>query len=137
MERPGAFLEGCAGRDDVSTAELVLFELYPSLRNPAVVERPLDSGEAAEVCQGLRRNPRWALVENAPVMEKVWAFAARPGVARRSVFDARISFTLLHHGVRRFATRNVADFEAFDFEAVWNPLTDLEPSGLEADLEAE
>jgi len=117
-----AFLEGCAARTDVAICELVLVELYQLLRNPAVVERPLDSAEAVEICQVFRRNPRWALIESAPVMEKVWQFAARPGKARRRLFDARIAYTLLHHGVREFATRNVADFEEFDFERVWNPL---------------
>lgn len=116
-----AFLKDCAGRDDVAICELVLIELYQLLRNPAVVEHPLDAAEAAAICQGYRRNPRWALIENAPVMEKVWALAARPGIARRRVFDARIGLTLLHHGVRELATRNVTDFEGLGLENVWDP----------------
>jgi toxin-antitoxin system PIN domain toxin len=123
-----AFLETCAQRDDVVICELVLVELYQLLRNPAVVEHPLDAPEAAEVCQGLRRNPRWALVEHAPVMDKVWAFAARPGVARRRLFDARLAYTLRHHGVRELATRNVGDFEEFGFERVWDPVGESGPT---------
>lgn len=117
-----AFLAECADRDDVAICELVLVELYQLLRNPAVVERPLDAPDAAEVCQGLRRSPRWALIENAPVMDKVWSFAGRPGVARRRLFDARLGFTLRHHGVREFATRNTRDFGEFGFERVWDPI---------------
>jgi toxin-antitoxin system PIN domain toxin len=117
-----AFLEDCAGRDDVAICELVLIELYQLLRNPTVVENPLDGPQAAEICQTFRANPRWALIENAPVMEKVWSLAAQPGVARRKLFDARIGFTLLHHGVTGFATRNIPDYKAFGFENLWDPI---------------
>lgn len=117
-----AFLDDCSSRDDVAICELVLVELYQLLRNPAVIGQPLDAPEAAELCRSFRSNPRWALVENAPVMERVWRFAARPGVARRRVFDARIAYTLLHHGVRRLATHNPRDFEELGFDAVWDPI---------------
>jgi predicted nucleic acid-binding protein len=50
-----AFPVECADRTDVAVCELVLMELYQLLRNPAVVARPLDGPEAAEVCQTLRR----------------------------------------------------------------------------------
>lgn len=117
-----AFLTECADRDDVAICELVLVELYQLLRNPAVLEYPLDAPEAVQVCQAFRRNPRWALIENAPVMETVWTFAAQPGVARRRLFDARLAYTLRHHGVQELATRNVKDFDGLGFERVWDPL---------------
>lgn len=117
-----AFLEECAERDDVAICELVLLELYQLLRNPAVVERPLEAPEAAEICQAFRRNPRWALIESAPVMDEVWSLAARPGIARRSLFDARLALTLRHHGVYELATRNVGDFEGFGFTTVRDPV---------------
>lgn len=118
-----AFLIECADRDDVALCELVLIELYQLLRNPAVVTRPLDAPEAAEVCQTFRRNRRWALIENAPVINDVWALAATPGIARRRLFDARLALTLRHHGVDEFATRNIKDFEDFGFSRVWDPIT--------------
>jgi toxin-antitoxin system PIN domain toxin len=117
-----AFLRDCADRDDVAICELVLLELYQLLRNPAVVEHPLDAPAATEICQGYRQNARWARIENAPVMEKVWSVAAQPGIARRRLFDARLGFTLRHHGVREFATRNIGDFEEFGFDKVWDPV---------------
>jgi toxin-antitoxin system PIN domain toxin len=117
-----AFLETCAGRADVAIAELVLVELYVLLRNPAVVRRPLEAGAAAELCQAFRRHPRWAVVESADVMARVWAAAARPGVARRHVFDARLAHTLLDHGVTELATRNTRDFEGFGFARVFDPV---------------
>jgi toxin-antitoxin system PIN domain toxin len=117
-----AFVENCAGRADVAIAELVLVELYVLLRNPAVVRRPLEAAEASALCQAFRRHPRWALVDTAAVMDRVWEAAARPGVARRHVFDARLAHTLLDSGVKEFATRNLRDFEGFGFERVFDPL---------------
>ena len=55
-------------------------------------------------------------------MDRVWAAAARPGVARRHVFDARLAHTLLDNGVTELATRNTRDFEGFGFERVFDPL---------------
>lgn len=117
-----AFVVECAGRSDVAVCELVLVELYELLRNPAVLTRPLDGAEAAEVCQTFRRNRRWALIENAPVMDEVWVLAATPKIARRRLFDARLALTLRHHGVDEFATRNIHDFNDFGFSRVWDPI---------------
>ncbi|ORW01435.1 TA system VapC family ribonuclease toxin [Mycobacterium kyorinense] len=118
-----AFLVECADRTDVAVCELVLLELYQLLRNPAVVTQPLDAPAAAEVCQAFRRNRRWALIENAPVMNDVWVLAATPGIARRRLFDARLALTLRHHSVDEFATRNINDFKEFGFSRVWDPIT--------------
>lgn len=118
-----AFLVECAGRADVAVCELVLMELYQLLRNPTMVTRPLEGPEAAEVCQTFRRNRRWALLENAPVMNEVWVLAATPRIARRRLFDARLALTLRHHGVDEFATRNINGFTDFGFSRVWDPIT--------------
>lgn len=123
-EAAAAFLADCAQRADVAICELVLMELYQLLRNPAVLTRPLDGPDAAGVCQVFRGNRRWALIENAPVMNEVWALAATPGIARRHLFDARLALTLRHHGVDEFATRNISDFTDFGFATVWDPITD-------------
>lgn len=117
-----AFVLSCVDRRDVAIAELVLLELYVLLRNPAVVRTPLEAEEAASLCQAFRRNPHWALVDTAAVMDRVWTAAARPGVARRHVFDARLAHTLLDNGVKQLATRNTRDFEGFGFERVFDPL---------------
>jgi len=116
------FIEACTRRSDVAIAELVLVELYVLLRNPAVVPNPLDAPQAAAVCQTFRRHPRWGLIDATPVMDRVWGVAARPEVARRRVFDARLAYTLLDHGVSELATRNVKDFEGFSFDRVFDPL---------------
>ncbi|EUA19133.1 putative ribonuclease VapC24 domain protein [Mycobacterium xenopi 3993] len=93
---------------------------------------PLDGPEAAEVCQTFRRNRRWALIENAPVMNDVWVLAARRHCSPR-LFDARLALTLRHHGVDELATRNINDFTDFGFSRVWDPITSTtDPAGFSA-----
>jgi len=125
------FLVSCGKRDDVALCELVLTELYVLLRSPAVLQRPLTADQAADICQAFRQNPRWRLIDNAPVMDQVWTLAALPDFPRRRIFDARIALTLLHHGVTELATANEKDFRGFGFHNVWNPLRDelAAPSG--------
>ncbi len=117
------FLDSCGVRDDVVICELVLVELYLLLRNPAVVAHPLPAGEAVEVCQTFRNNPRWRLVESAPIMCRVWKHAAEQQFPRRRIIDARLALTLRHHGVTDLATANRKDFSGFGFARVWNPLS--------------
>ncbi|MDP6448246.1 MAG: TIGR00730 family Rossman fold protein, partial [Pirellulaceae bacterium] len=54
---------------------------------------------AVQVCLSYRSNPRWRVVENAPVMEEVWSLAQRRQFPRRRIIDARLALTLIHHGV--------------------------------------
>lgn len=116
------FLAGLATDPDVAVSELVLLEYYILLRNPAVVARPLGAAAAVSTVQGFRRHPRWAVVDHDPaVMAEVWNRAAEAGFARRRVFDLRLALSLRRHGVRRFANRNVRDFEGLGFEHVWDP----------------
>ena len=123
-ERARAFIEHCADRDDVAICELVLLELYQLLRNPAVLAKPMSAPDAAYVCMSWRNNARWALIENAPIMDKLWRIAQRPNLPQRAMFDARIALTLRHHGVTDWATRNVADFQQFGFAQLINPIDD-------------
>jgi len=121
-ERAFEFVVSCGGREDVAVCELVLVELYILLRNPTVLQRPLSANQAATVCMAYRENPRWRLVENAPIMDQIWALASNTDFSRHRIFDARIALTLLHHGVTELATANVKDFGDFGFHSVWNPL---------------
>jgi toxin-antitoxin system PIN domain toxin len=109
--------------DEVVICEFVLVEFYNLLRNSTVMAgRPLGSAKTVELVQAFRHHPKWRLVDSAPVMEKVWQAARAERFPRRRIFDARIAFTLLHHGVKDFATVNVKDFRDFGFKRVWNPL---------------
>ena len=111
---------------EVVVCELVLIELYVLLRNPAVLQNPLDAADAAALVQSFRQHPGWTLIDHpggsSTVMEEVWRRAAQPGAGRRVIFDARLALTLRHHGVSEFATRNEAHFSGFGFTRVWNPL---------------
>ena len=116
------FLLECSLRDDVVLCELVLVELYVLLRNPSVLKRPLSSAQAVSICQIYRQNPKWRLVENAPVMEAVWEKVNKPDFPRRRIFDIRLALTLQHHGVTDLATANIKDFQDLELHRVWNPV---------------
>ena len=116
------FIQDISGREDVVICELVLVELYLLLRNPVVLASPLSASEAVAVCKSFRTNPKWRLVENAPVMPTVWESAGTEQFARRRIIDLRLALTLQHHGVTEFATANIKDFLDVGFDRVWNPV---------------
>lgn len=122
-ERALGFIRTLSRRNDVAVCELVLVELYLKLRNEKIFPKPLPAPAAAAVCQAYRNNRAWRLIEDAPIMSEVWPLAATRGIALRRIIDLRLAKTLLHHGVTRFATSNVKDFEGLGFEQVWNPLS--------------
>ncbi len=69
-----------------------------------------------------RTNPYWQVIDYpGSLMDEIWDYAGRSGSAYRSIFDARIALTLLHHNVREFATANIKDFKNFPFTKVWDP----------------
>jgi len=104
------FVLECGDRDDVVLCELVLVELYVLLRNPSIFKKPLSSTQAVEICNIYRQNPKWRIIENAPVMESVWEKASSPSFPRRKIFDVRLALTLKHHGVTELATANIKRF---------------------------
>lgn len=123
-----AFLTNLGPRDDVALSEFTLAEFYLHLRNPAVLDRPLDAPAAAAIVQEYRRHPRWRILgfpsDSLAVHETLWTHAARPNFARRRLFDARTAVSLRQHGVTEFATANVKDFGDYGFARVWNPLVE-------------
>jgi uncharacterized protein len=110
-------------QDEFVVCELVLVELYMQLRNGAIFVKPYSALEAARYCQAMKANPLWRCVDYDPkVSSNLWKWAAQTKAGFRQIIDARLAFTLRHHGVTRLATANVKDFKAFGFEKVWNPL---------------
>ena len=102
---------------------LVLIEIYMQLRNPAAFKKPKSAKDAAAFCDALRSNPAWEYGDYEPdVAKPLWAWAAKTSTGFRHIIDARLAFTLKHHGVTHFATANVAHFKDFGFEKVWSPL---------------
>ena len=116
-----AVVDDLAAADDVVILDLVLVELYLLLRNPAVIENPLDAASAHDICLAYRRHPTWRVAENAPVMQHLWPLVAQPRFPRRRIIDARLALTAHHHGVTEWITRNAADFTDFGFERITNP----------------
>ncbi len=103
--------------------ELILVELYMQLRNPAIFARPYSAHESVAYCLALKQNRAWRCVDYDPqVSQKLWAWAKATKAGFRQIIDARIAFTLQHHGVTHFATANVKHFNGFGFLEVWNPL---------------
>lgn len=117
------FVASLGAQRNVAVCELMLVELYLKLRNEKIFAKPLGSTQAAALCQTYRNNGAWMLIDSAPVMDEVWRLAAARSFAFRRVIDARLALTLIHHGVKEFATTNVKDFHGFGFDRVWNPLT--------------
>ncbi len=121
------FFETCAGgvgkQQRFLLCGLVLVEIYMQLRNPVIFRKPKTAREAAAFCDVLRQNPAWEFGDYEPeVAESLWTWAATTRSGFRNIIDARLAFTLRHHGVTHFATANVAHFKGFGFEHVWNPL---------------
>lgn len=122
-ERAGVFFAQAGVESEFIVCELVLVELYMLLRNPAVLRRPLGSGAAAALCARLRRNPAWQHADYEPIVSSaLWHWAGTTTAGFRRIIDARLAFTLRHHGVSCFATANTRHFREFGFEKVWNPL---------------
>lgn len=123
QEKAMRFLVHHSQNIDFIICELVLIELYVLLRNPAVVKKPLSSQRAVAVCRKYRQNSNWRVIDYpGNLMNRIWDRVSKPQYPRRSIFDARLAFTLLHHGVTDFATRNKKHFADYGFKKVWNPL---------------
>lgn len=125
--RAHAFLLELTGRGhDVALSEFVLTEFYLHLRNPAVLEHPLNAAEAVAIVQEYRRHPVWKVLGFPPgsrrIHEALWRAAAQDGFARRRIYDLRMALALQSFGVTEFATANVKDFRDLGFTRVWNPL---------------
>ena len=109
--------------EEFVVCELVLVELYMQLRNGAIFTNPYTAREAAGYCQAMKANPLWRCIDYDPdVSGPLWKWAAETQAGFRQIIDARLGWTLRHHGVTQFATANVKDFKGFGFERVWNPL---------------
>jgi toxin-antitoxin system PIN domain toxin len=121
--RARSFFDSVAGDANFVICELVLVEVYMQLRNPKVMRKPLGSAEAAKFCRSLKAHPVWQHIDySREVSDAVWAWAANTDSGFRQMIDARLAFTLLHHGVVDFATANLKDFGAFAFRKLWNPV---------------
>jgi predicted nucleic acid-binding protein len=107
--RARALLERAA-RDPLEwmVADQVLFEYYRLVRNPAVLEKPLSAADAGRRLRFFRDEIGW---RHCAYDRDCWSDAI-PG----------LSVTLRRNGVDTFYTRNPADFDAFGWFIVIDPL---------------
>ncbi|TLD68895.1 PIN domain-containing protein [Phragmitibacter flavus] len=129
--RASQFLESLSSREDVGISEFILTEFYLHLRNPAVLQKPLSSKEAASVVDSYRQHPNWRILGFPPrsrdLHTALWQMAAGSDFARRRIYGTRTALSLIAFGVTEFATANLKDFQGFGFKKLWNP---CEPSSL-------
>jgi toxin-antitoxin system PIN domain toxin len=120
------FLQQHEANEDFAVSEFALLELYVLLRNQAVVEKPLTSAKAAEICQSFRFHPQWVTIgfpgESRVFHDLFWKKIHSQQIARRRAYDIRMALTLTAQGVSQFATVNAKDFADLGFKKVWNPL---------------
>lgn len=120
------FLIELSQREDVALSEFILTEFYLLLRNPAVLEKPLDAASAASVIHSYRKHPHWKTLGFPPrsreLHDELWSQSAAHHFARRRIFDTRTALSLIAFGVTDFATLNLKDFQDMGFKRVWNPL---------------
>lgn len=117
------FANVASGQQRFLLCGLVLVEIYMQLRNPAIFRKPRTAPQAAAFCQTLRANPAWEYADYEPdVATPLWLWAATTTAGFRQIIDARLAFTLRHHGVTHLATANAPHFEEFGFDHVFSPL---------------
>ncbi len=120
------FLENLNHQENVALSEFVLAEFYLLLRNPAVLQNPLDAPEAAAVIANYRKHPRWKTLGFPPrsrdLHDEIWKRAGTDDFARRRIYDTRTGLSLVAFGVTDFATLNLKDFQNLGLKKVWNPL---------------
>lgn len=121
-----SFIEELSIREDIALSEFILTEFYLLMRNPAVLQNPLDAAAAAAVITCYRKHPRWKTLGFPPrsreLHDELWKQAATRDFARRRIYDTRAALSLTAFGVTDFATLNLKDFQNFGFKRVWNPL---------------
>lgn len=104
-------------------ADQVLFEYYRLVRNPAVLERPLDAREAVARLRYFREEigclhcayDQSLFADAAPLLADAEMAASR-------TFDRVLAVTLRSNGVRTFYTRNVRHFQDLGWFDVIDPI---------------
>jgi len=101
----------------------VLFEFYRALRNPRILERPLDHAAALLQIRFLREETGVLHCGyDSRFWEKIVVPMAEPERSSIHIFDRILAVTLLGNGVTKFHTRNTRDFSEFPFKEIVNPI---------------
>lgn len=104
-------------------ADQVLFEYYRALRNPAILESPLNANQAVKQVRFLREEAGCLhCAYSSDLWERVSPHLSKESLRGVGVFDAILAVTLQANGITQFYTRNVNEFKRFGFFEVINPL---------------
>jgi toxin-antitoxin system PIN domain toxin len=104
-------------------SDQVLFEFYRGLRNPKILERPLNHQQAMKQIEFLRENSG---VQHCAYETAFWGSftqefsKVQPKASH--IFDQVLAVTLRQHGVETFYTRNTTDYSTAGFKFLVNPI---------------
>lgn len=103
-------------------ADQVLFEYYRALRNPHILEHPLNAEEAAYQVRFLREEAGCLhCAYSLDLWDSVAPHLSKESLRGIGVFDVILAVTLKANGITRFYTRNVSEFKRFELFEVINP----------------
>lgn len=101
----------------------MLFEYYRLVRNPLVLSRPLSSNEASLRLRFFREELGCLhCAYDRGCWEEVVAALAAPSLPSSRTFDLVLAVTLRRNGVDTFYTRNIRNFQDFNWFHVIDPL---------------
>jgi len=105
-------------------ADQVYFELYRLIRNPVVLEHPLDAAQAASKILFFRDECGWQHCHYEGVfMDSIQEWLSKESFGPANVFDLVLAATLRGSAVRRFYTRNKSDYEYLNWFEVIDPIS--------------
>jgi len=104
-------------------SDQVYFELYSLVRNPAVLEKPLDGNSAFELIDYYRNKIGWLHCSyHTSFWDDMAPFLMNNQFSSKKVFDMRLAVALKHNNIDIFYTRNIRDFKELHWFEVINPI---------------
>jgi len=111
------------GEVEAYLAPQILYEFFSVVTNPKMVEHPLSSSEAADICLDLwqcREIEKVNPTSRAP--KEVFELTRELKLSKGGVFDCVLAVTAKENGVETIYTENVDDFKSYSFLKASNPL---------------
>lgn len=111
------------GEMAVYLAPQILYEFFAVVTNPKMVEHPLSSDEAANICLDLWECSEIEKVNPTPMAPKeVFRLIKELKLSRGRIFDCVLAVTVKENGLEMIYTENVGDFKGYGFLKASNPL---------------
>ncbi|MFK7911534.1 MAG: type II toxin-antitoxin system VapC family toxin [Akkermansiaceae bacterium] len=104
-------------------SDQILFEFYRLLRNPRVLERPLNHPQALNQITYIREHSGVQhCAYETTFWQELFSKQSAPITNSLHIFDRILAVTLRNNGVSHFYTRNTKDFSDAGFEQLVNPI---------------